>query len=90
MFHGLLSSDNPDVPSRAAILLSHIHVEEGRCVPRLKAALKHSSPHYQSQVGGLRTVSVYKWEKPHHMHTEVWELRSQQNSFKKPYYGTTR
>lgn len=24
------------------------------------------------------------------MHTEVWELRSQQNSFKKPYYGTTR
>ena len=76
MFHGLLRSDNSDVSTLAAVLLSHIHVEEERCVSRLKAALKHSSPHYQSQVGGFRTVSVYEWDKPHHIHhTEVWELK---------------
>jgi len=58
VFHELLGSGNPEVSVLAALLLSHIHVEEEGCVARLTAAaLRHSSPHYQSQVG----IAVGQW-----------------------------
>ena len=71
MFRELLGSGNPEVSVLAALLLSHIHVEEEGCVTRLTAvALGHSSPHYQSPVG----ITVGQWSVYEiAVHVNVWQ-----------------